>query len=95
MKEETVEKIMKRIINAWTARLPKGAKLSEDQLYAVRAALSIAPDDDGLKRVQSLETGKVHLVPYEHIILNGLKGSELEKFPEEKNENFQKQATGR
>jgi len=92
MKKETVDKILKKVIAEWRERIKKGtydnisksAKIDKTFLESIRRMLVKCPDDDGKKRVESMETGKTHLVPYEQIILYGLKGTDLYKYPLEK-----------
>ena len=72
---------MEKLIEGWNKRLPEGATLSEEFLKGIRDFLKLCPDQDGFKRVVSIETGKTHLVPYEEIMLKGLKGSELGEYP--------------
>lgn len=88
MKKEIAEQIYKKIYDEWVNRYGK-ENLDNDQLEALRNFILECPDDDGYKRVTNMTTGKTHLVPYEDIILHGLKGSELNKYPLEggKNEN--------
>lgn len=83
MKEEKVQEIMKKVMNTWEKR-HKAGKFNMVVVEATYKALRLSPHDDGLMRVVSMETKKTHLVPYEEVILNGLKGTELENFPEEK-----------
>lgn len=82
MKEEKVQEIMKKVMNVWEQRHKTG-KFNMAVVEATYQSLRLSPHDDGLMRVISMETKKTHLVPYEIVILNGLKGTELENFPEE------------
>lgn len=83
MNNKKVDEIMKKLIAGWNKRLPKGAKLQKEFLKGIKEFLKLCPDEDGKKRVTDLSTGKTHLVPYEDIILNGLKGKDLNKYPVE------------
>jgi hypothetical protein len=84
MNKEKADEIMKKIQNHWNRTAPPNVKVSEEQLLMIRVMLNSCPDEDGLKRVTSMETGKTHLVPYEDIILFGLRGDNLDKYPIEK-----------
>lgn len=75
---------MKNVVEVWTQRYGEGTDFSVAE-KCLRNVLEGSPHDDGLMRVTSAENGKTYLVPMEHIILYGLKGSELPKFPLEKN----------
>ena len=89
MEQETAEKIYKEIETEWIKRHDK-EKLDPEKLRAIKKMLEVIPDEDGNKRVTSMETGKTHLVPIKEIILNGLKGNELNKYPEQKWQPSQK-----
>ena len=83
MKEEKANEIFERVKKEWIKR--HGEKnLNPAILNTLKKSLLSIPDDDGNKRVKSLSTGKTHLVPIERIILNGLRGDELDKYPVEK-----------
>ena len=81
MQKEKVDEIMNKVVSEWKKRIPDGAKLSQEQIDMLRQCLSMSPHDDGLMRVTSFETGKTHLVPMEEMILYGLRGDKLEKYP--------------
>jgi hypothetical protein len=83
MNPKKVNEIMSKVVKVW---LNKNSKkiIDFEKVEAVRQILIGSPHEDGFMRVQHIETGKVHLVPFEEIILNGLKGKDLEKFPVEK-----------
>ena len=83
MNQEAADKIMDKIEKEWAVRY-EGYDLSHN-LNMLRLMLLSCPDEDGFKRVTLIENGKTYLVPYEDIILNGLKGDEIaSKYEEEK-----------
>lgn len=82
MNEKKAKEIMDKCKKYWEEQHP-GQKVSEEFLSAHEDFLKECPDEDGLKRVHCIETNKVHLVPYEEIMLHGLKGADLSKFPVE------------
>ena len=98
MKRKKVEEIIKKIEKVWTDRLKSGyyenikpaTRVDKSFLESIRKMLLQCPDDDGYKRVADMSTGLTHLVPYEMIILDGLKGTELHKFPLDNNPNITK-----
>lgn len=74
------DEIFNNIVKEWIKRY--GYKqLNQKTLVELKILLHALPDEDGCKRCVSLETGKTHLVPVEKIILEGLRGDELHKFP--------------
>ena len=81
MNEEKANEIYNRIVKEWEARHDKKS-LDPEKLKAVKKMLLLCPDEDGMKRV-SIMGGETHLVPYEDIILNGLMGADVEKYPKE------------
>jgi len=81
MKKTKANQIYKKILDFWINRYGK-ENLDREKLKALRKMLNLMPDEDGMKRVTNMETGKTYLVPIEDIILNGLKGEELTKYPE-------------
>ena len=83
MNKEKANEIYNNLVKEWKKRHPE-KKLDVQFLAGIRRMLEHCPDEDGLKRVTDMETGKTHLVPYEDMILNGLNGSEVSKYPEEK-----------
>ena len=78
--EKVQEEWTKRLKNGYYTNVPKKANVDKSFLETLRKMLKKCPDEDGFKRVMSVETGKTHLVPYTDIILNGLKGTELHKY---------------
>ena len=85
MNEEKVDEIMSKIVPIWTDR--HGIEnLDKRKVEHVRMVLSSSPHNDGYMRVQSMADPKTtHLVPFEIIILEGLKGEDLDKYPVERN----------
>jgi len=86
MKPRKVNEIMSKVMKEWIRRY--GAdKIDPRKLKATRDMLLLSPHEDGFMRVQLIEgSGEVYLVPFEDIILNGLKGEDVEKYQIE-NEN--------
>jgi hypothetical protein len=80
MNPKIAEEMFNEIVVEWIARHGK-EKLDPEKLEATRQLLLSLPDDRVYKSVVSMETGKTHLVPIKDIILNGLKGWELDKYP--------------
>lgn len=80
MKEEKAKEIFGKIMKVWIKRHGKD-KLNPIIINSIRDMLKVIPDEDGCKRVINAGTGKTHLVPIEDIILDGLKGNELYKYP--------------
>ena len=81
MKERIANKIIAKVRKRWESKIPEGTSLDEWQLKKIKQMLLLCPDEDGLKRVTLVETGKTHLVPYEDIIVYGLKWTEFSKYP--------------
>lgn len=83
MEKKKVNEIMIRVITEWERRYGKD-KIDYNKVRLLEKILSLSPHEDGFMRVTSLEDGKIRLVPFEKIILEGLHGKELDKFPIEK-----------
>ena len=81
MKAEMAEKIYEEVLVEWIDRHGED-KLDPEKLEATRKMLHSIPEDSIYKRVTNMETGKTHMVPIKDIILNGLKGYDLSKYPE-------------
>ena len=77
---EKQQEIFEKVKAAWGERVGKG-NVDEDGLKRIITIADI--DNDGLKRVSLIGSDKVHLVPIEDIILNGLKGTDIDKYPAE------------
>lgn len=80
MKPEKVNEIMSKVMEHWTKRLDIN-RMDKEKIKALRMSLLSSPYEDGFMRVVSMETQKTHLVPFEDVILFGLKGKDLEKYP--------------
>ena len=79
MKPKKVNDIMKRVMKEWYKRYGEG-KIDPEKVNAVRDMLLLSQYEDGFMRVQMIDGGEdVYLVPFEDIILDGLKGEEIEK----------------
>ena len=89
MKPIKVSEIMQKVLKVWLERVGGDpAKLDSEKIKETIKMLLKSPHEDGFQRVANIENpGINHLVPFEDIILNGLKGWEIEKYPiENKNE---------
>ena len=85
MNEKKVQEIMNKIIKGWRKRHGQDIAFDPLKVAMVEETLRGSPHEDGLMRVTNMESPDVtHLVPMEYIILNGLKGNEVNKFPIEK-----------
>ena len=86
-KNERYYEIREKILKFWKKKHGKliSQKKSEEKLDMI---LEMIPDDDGMKRVTAIPDGTTHLVPVEDMIMYGLKGNEITKYPlaEEENE---------
>jgi hypothetical protein len=80
LKPEIAEELYNEILTEWIARHGK-EKLDPEKLEATRQTLLSLPEDKVYKSVVNMSTGKTHLVPIKDIILNGLRGWELDKYP--------------
>jgi len=81
MEKKIAKHIVKNCVKEWNKR---GKKIDPGFPEFLEKTLLDCPDEDGNKRVTMFGTDDVHLVPYEHMILNGLQGTEVENFPIEK-----------
>ena len=81
MKQKKVKQIVKKIEKVWTKRYPNQKKRLKTRLRQLEQVLKLSPYNDGFMRVSLVENKETHLVPFEEIILNGLRGSELHKYP--------------
>lgn len=77
---------MKKVIKEWTERYDFD-NIDPVKIKMTRDMLLLSPHEDGFMRVSLAGTKDVYLVPVEDIILNGLKGDELEKYEKEINTN--------
>jgi len=86
MNKAKVDEIMDKVVAAWKERY--GEKFSQkpvqEHIAMLYKFLETCPDEDGKKRVSILGSKEVRLVPYSHIIINGLKTADLDKYPIEK-----------
>lgn len=83
IEKELTEKqqgIFEKVKAAWEERVGKG---NVDEEGLKRIIIVADTDKDSLKRVSLIGSDKVHLVPIEEIILNGLKGTDIGKYPTE------------
>jgi hypothetical protein len=77
--KERADEVWDKVMKAWQAKAD-GGKLDEKFLKQMKEFVYSLPDEDGMKRVTAMETGKTHLVPVEDIILKGLRGDMLGKY---------------
>jgi len=83
MTPEKVNEIMGKVIIEWIKRY--GTNLDPQKIKIIREMLLQSPHEDGFMRVQLIEEGgEIYLVPFEDIILNGLKGEDVKKYEKEK-----------
>ena len=76
----------------WEKRVGRG---NVDEVALARIILISDTDRNGYKKITNIGTGKTHLVPIEDIILDGIKGFELDKYPEaKKDENINTSSKG-
>lgn len=90
MKPENVNKIMSKIIKVWIEKYSID-NLDKRKIEAVRKVMLLSPHEDGFMRVQLTGEEDVYLIPFEDIILNGLKGSEVKKYGTETKTNSRKE----
>ena len=83
MNREKADKIYQEIEEEWVKRYGR-ENLNPKTMNAVKMILREVPDEDGCKRVKCMGTDATHLVPIKDIILNGLKGEDVAKYPVEK-----------
>jgi len=81
MNKKKAKQIVENCVKEWNKR---GKKIDPGFPEFLEKTLIDCPDEDGNKRVTMIGSNETHLVPYEHMILNGLKGKEVETFPIEK-----------
>lgn len=93
MQEKKVNEIMDRICAEWEKKFGK-ENLNPLTIEATRDSLRMSPHEDGLMRVSVGFDGETHLVPYEDIILHGLKGEDVAKYPVEQKENKKNKKKG-
>jgi hypothetical protein len=78
--------IMEKLRQDWAKRVPEGAVLDEKFMKNMEFLIASCPHDDGCQRVQLMgeegKEGKIYKVPLEDIILMGLNGKDVEKYPE-------------
>jgi len=82
MEEQKINEIMDKVIKEWIKRHGI-VNIDPQKIGALKKVLQDSPHNDGLMRVQLIGGGSTYLVPFKDIILNGLKGEDIEKYPEE------------
>ena len=75
---EKQQEIFEKVKATWEER---GGKGNVDEERLKRIIIVADTDKDGLKRISLIGSDKIHLVPIEEIILNGLKSSDVDKYP--------------
>jgi len=76
------EEIWNTVLGEWKKKYHEDS-LDPVMLSAIKMLIFNFPHEDGSQRVTDMQTGITHLVPLEEIILNGLHGTDLHKFPME------------
>ena len=82
MKEQKVREIIDKCKTEWANRFPT-ANMHPAMLKVLETKLRQSPYEDGCERMIDTTTGRKHIVPFEYIILNGIIGIDLTKFPKE------------
>lgn len=77
---EKQHEIFKKVKTAWEGRVGVG---NADNEALKRIIILADTNNDGFKRVSRIGSDKVHLVPIEDIFIQGLKSSDLDKYPTE------------
>lgn len=80
MIKSKVDEIMAKVIKEWEIKYGK-ENLDPHKIKSMERILRFSPHNDGLMPCVDVVTGRTHLVPFEDIILHGLKGWELHKYP--------------
>jgi hypothetical protein len=78
MIEEKAKEIVDECVEAWKKR---GQKIDPGFPDYLMEVLRGSPHDDGLMRVTMIGDKGTRLVPMKDIILHGLQGTDLEKYP--------------
>ena len=81
MKEEKVKEIITTAVKFWITKHGV-ANIDFKTVEGLKNILRLSPHEDGLMPVTNADTGKTYLVPMIDIIMFGIKGFELEKYPE-------------
>ena len=68
---------MSKVMKEWIRRYGL-ENLDPAKTKATRDMLLLSPHEDGLMRVNLIGNDKTYLIPFEDIILNGIKGEEIE-----------------
>jgi hypothetical protein len=88
MTPRKVNEIMSKVMKGWAKRYDLN-HIDPAKVKALRDMLLLSPHEDGFMRVQLIEgSGAVYLVPFEDIILNGLKGEDVKKHKKEQNDKM-------
>ena len=82
MNKEKAHEIMSKVLTLWDER--HGLEnCSQDTISELFKTLLLSPHDDGLMRISLVkDLNKTHLVPFEDIILFGLKGVDVDGYKE-------------
>jgi hypothetical protein len=75
------EEVWNKVLEHWRSMYREDS-LDPVKLAAIKMMILMFPHEDGNQRVVDVHTGITHLVPLDYIILHGLLGSDLRKFPE-------------
>lgn len=80
MKEEKADEIMAVILKVWEEQYGKD-NIDPKKVKDVRKMLLLSPHEDGLMPVKIIGGKGTHTVPIKNIILKGLRGKDVEKYP--------------
>lgn len=80
MIKQKADEIFKEIRDEWIKKYGKN-NIDPDKLKAVKELLYSSPHDDGLLPVKTIDVPGTRLVPIKDIILYGLHGKDVEKYP--------------
>lgn len=77
-REKVEDRIFNKIKREWEKIVGKGNVDTSILRKIIRISNT---DDDGKKRITLMSTGKTYLIPIEAIILEGIRGCDLNKYP--------------
>ena len=80
MNEKKADKIMADVLKVWEERHGK-ENIDPTKVGAVREMLLLSPHEDGVMPVTTFGIKGTRAVPMKDIILNGLYGGDVEKYP--------------
>ncbi len=80
MNEQKINEIMSKAVKYWEIKYGR-ENIDLQVCNGLKNVLELSPHEDGIMPVENMDTGKTHLVPMIDIIVKGIKGSELDKYP--------------